>query len=170
MWVRQRQPWGRFTVKLVVLVCVMSAGAWAFMDRYRFGMDPQEEKCIPGVTFYLIDRKDRTPVKNKTFVFRAEGIEPIFPDGTQMVKYIRGTPGDTVEVRADETVVINGVQVGQGLSQSEKLGVSHDQFVGQGTIAKDEYWFMGTSDLSFDSRYWGTVQKEQIVGRAYPIF
>ncbi|MDV5555438.1 S26 family signal peptidase [Enterobacter hormaechei] len=28
----------------------------------------------------------------------------------------------------------------------------------------------GQKPFSFDSRYWGTVKNDQIIGRAYPLF
>ena len=37
-------------------------------------------------------------------------------------------------------------------------------------IEKDEFFALGTTIDSYDSRYWGTVNETQIVGRLYPIF
>lgn len=168
--IRQKQPWGQYAVKILALSVAMTAGAIIFMDRYRIGMDPQEEKCIPGITFYLIDRKDQELERGKTFVFRARGLEPVFRDGTQMVKFLTAMPEDIVEISEDQIVRVNGEPMGKGLSQAKRLGLSEEKFVGSGKIPADSYWFMGTSELSFDSRYWGTVKKEQIIGRAYPLF
>ncbi|MDX7527058.1 S26 family signal peptidase, partial [Enterobacter hormaechei] len=33
-----------------------------------------------------------------------------------------------------------------------------------------EYWFSGEAATSFDSRYWNSVKREQIVGRAWPLW
>lgn len=169
-FVRTTQPWSRFAIKLVVLSSILLGTGLVVVDRYRIGMDPQVEKCIPGITFYLIDRKDKRLERGKTFVFRARGLEPVFADGTQMVKYLRAMPDDMVEVSEDQTIRVNGQLVGEGLSQASRLGLPETHFIGSGRVSEGSYWFMGTSNLSFDSRYWGAVKKEQIVGRAYPLF
>lgn len=88
-----------------------------------------------------------------------------------MLKYMRGMPGDTVEVRKNDQVFINGEASEHGLLLAgEKLGQPASKFYGKATLKEDEYWFLGTSPRSFDSRYWGAVTRDQIIGRAYPLF
>ncbi|CAM5561297.1 hypothetical protein ECAE60S_04547 [Eoetvoesiella caeni] len=139
------------------------------MSRYRIGIDPQVEKCIPGKTFYLIDLKDKELVRDNIYVFRAKGLQPLFPNGTQMVKYLRGMPGDTIEVTPEHKVLINGTQAGNGLFLTRELHQPAEKFIGKAALKTNNYWFMGLSDRSFDSRYWGVVKDEQIIGRAYPL-
>ncbi len=167
--VRKKQSWTRFGVKLTFLTVCMATLGIAFMDRYRIGIDPQIEKCIPGKTFYLIDLKDKNLQRDGIYVFKAKGLEPLFAEGTQMVKFLRGMPGDTVEVTNDHRVMVAGQELGYGLFLSYELEQPAEKFIGKGVLDDGSYWFMGTSNRSFDSRYWGTVKDEQIVGRAYPL-
>src|SRR5881394_382240 len=116
-------------------------------------------------------------------------------DGTRLVKRVVGLPGDTVELR-NEQLVINGEPVdyttldpkipGQ-LSEPERVrsifateklparshavmvinGVQALRTFGPVHVAEDHYFMMGDNrDNSFDSRYFGTVDRSQIVGRA----
>ncbi|WP_283738619.1 S26 family signal peptidase [Alcaligenes faecalis] len=168
-FIRKKQSWSRYGAKLAVLsVCMATAGIM-FMDRYRIGIDPQIEKCIPGITFYLIDLKDKQLERDGIYVFMAKGLEPLFKEGTQMVKFLRGMPGDTVEVTKDHRVMVAGQELGRGLFLTRELEQPVEKFIGKGVLKEGSYWFMGTSDRSFDSRYWGTVKDEQIIGRAYPL-
>ena len=169
-WVVKKESWPRFIVKSgVVLVLIITAGL-AFADRYRIGIDRQLVKCIPGYTFYLIDTKDTELKRDAIYSFSAEGLEPVYEDGTLMVKYLRGKPGDHVEISKEKNVYVNGEYHGYGLKHAEKLGQPEEAFFGEATLGEDSYWFMGTSSESFDSRYWGTVKHDQIIGRAYPLF
>lgn len=167
---RQRQPWGKFFLKASIVITLIISLGFAFTSRYRIGIDSQVIKCIPGVTFYLIDLKDKQLERNKIFAFSSRGTQPFFEDGTTMVKYLRGMEGDRIKIDKDQNILINDKQQGWGLFLSTHLEQSPTAFMGEKTLAENELWFMGEHDLSFDSRYWGMVHNEQIIGRAYPLF
>ena len=115
-------------------------------------------------------------------------------DGKRLVKRVVGLPGDTVSMSEDR-LIVNSVAVsysppppelvagptpgGAGkLIASEKLGDrSHAVMIPQGAhsrptfapvnVPEDCYFLMGDNrNESFDSRYFGAVQRGQIVGRA----
>lgn len=166
----KKESWPRFCVKAGVALAIIWAAGAAFADRYRIGIDEQVVKCIPGYSIYLIDKKDRELVRDGVYVFSARGLQPLYEDGTEMVKYLRGLPGDHVEIRSHGNIYINNEFKGHGLVHAEKLNKPMEAFVGEAILEPDNYWFMGTSSQSFDSRYWGTVKHDQIIGRAYPLF
>lgn len=168
--IRKKQSWWLFFTKLITLSILAIGAVYVFFDRYSIGLDSQKVKCIPGISFYLIDKKDKTAERDKTYAFYAKGLEPIFPDDTKMVKFVRGVPGDTIDITSSQVIFINGADHGFGFWLSDRLGKTPEDFVGKGEIPDQRYWMMGTSDLSFDSRYWGTIHEDQIIGRAYPLF
>jgi signal peptidase I len=116
-------------------------------------------------------------------------------DGTRLVKRVIGLPGDTIELR-DEQLLINGKAVNySGLESSisvqlptseqqqsrfatEQLpthphavmaipGIPAKRTYGPVTVPADHYFMMGDNrDNSFDSRYFGMVERQRIVGKA----
>lgn len=116
-------------------------------------------------------------------------------DGKRLVKRVVGLPGDTIELRHN-VLVLNGQPVeyklipdellrdvplaeraGRVFAAEELPGQSHavagwpavaaKREFGPERVADGHYFMMGDNrDDSFDSRYYGTVERSQIVGRA----
>jgi conjugal transfer pilin signal peptidase TrbI len=120
---------------------------------------------------YLVHKGATQIERGKLYAFKSKDLSPIYAENTQMLKYLMAIPGDQVEITPDERVLVNGEEVAFGLKHAEeKLGQSVSVFVGKAVLGRDEFWFLGTSADSFDSRYWGSVTKDKIVGRAYGLF
>jgi signal peptidase I len=105
---------------------------------------------------------------------------PLQPD-TDFVKRVIGMPGDTVEVR-NKQVSVNGIALNEPYVIHEDPQVyplqpalpepyrSRDQF-GPFTVPEGQYFAMGDNrDKSSDSRYWGTVPRSMIKGRAFMVY
>src|SRR6266850_3646486 len=118
-------------------------------------------------------------------------------DGQRLVKRVIGLPDDTIELR-NNVLLINGKEVGylplrdelaHGLSgvdsrlqfaDEELPGKSHlvatwpqvaaKRNFGPFTLPEGTYFMMGDNrDNSFDSRYYGPVERKRIVGQATAI-
>ena len=105
---------------------------------------------------------------------------PLGPE-TDFVKRVIGMPGDTVEIR-DKIVSINGKpqvepyvihddpQIFPIRPQLPEPYRSRDQF-GPYVVPEGQYFAMGDNrDRSSDSRFWGTVPRAMIKGRAFMVY
>lgn len=138
--------------------------------RYRLGIDPQKSRCLPQ-QFFLIDRHNQSPVLGQLYAFRAKNTAPFFRDGAQLVKRLVAGPGDRVSIsELTAEIRINNHLIATGLPLTDKLKRPLAYFAGQRQLQSGEYWFLGEGDHSFDSRYWGAVNQQQIIGRAYALF
>ncbi len=88
------------------------------------------------------------------------------PTGTPYVKRIIGGGGDTVEIR-DGSVFVNGEQLKEGYlfgNQPTQVPGSTSKW----KLTADQYFVMGDHrQASQDSREFGPITKESIIGRAW---
>lgn len=84
------------------------------------------------------------------------------------IKRIIGLPGDTVQIEGSEVTIINtdhpeGMLLDETYVRTMRPGATVTETLGDG-----EYFVMGDNrDASSDSRAWGVLQRDHIVGRAF---
>jgi len=134
------------------------------------------------------------PERGEVFVFRS-----VEQEGVNMIKRVVGVPGDTITYR-NKTLFVNGdpaVQevvgpwVGEGINRNipgtnpqlrteDLVGVEHPILIYPGrrdptsrswVVPDGHYFAMGDNrDRSHDSRFWGFVPEDHLVGRAERIW
>ncbi|MGD8615043.1 MAG: signal peptidase I [Gammaproteobacteria bacterium] len=158
-------------------------GDFILVNKFEYGIR------LPVLNTKVVDLGD--PERGDVVVFR-------FPENPSIdyIKRVVGVPGDHIQY-SNKTLIINGEKVpqvpagsyigsGSGLSMSgaevrrEVLGdVEHDILVmpnmrGVSTdavVPEGHYFVMGDNrDNSNDSRYWGFVPDENLVGQAFMIW
>lgn len=157
-----------FLLKAIPLTVLIYWSVVYCAGRFTIGIDAQQNICL-GHRVYLIDHQNTAWVRGKAYQFRSQAMGPFFADGMLIVKLMQGVPGDRVIVAAD-SVNVNGQQVADSLPLLERLKKPASRFRRDEYLATGKFWFMGTSADSYDSRYWGTVDSSQIIGRAYAIW
>jgi conjugal transfer pilin signal peptidase TrbI len=67
-------------------------------------------------------------------------------------------------------VRVNGVRVGEGLALAGTLQRSPQAFARDAIVPGEHLWVMGATPDSFDSRYWGFLPQDRVIGRAYALW
>lgn len=87
----------------------------------------------------------------------ATPVEPIF------IKRVIGLPGDVITSKGN-TIYIDGKALKQTWSHINPLGVA----IGRVVVPANHYFMMGDNHPeSCDSRYWGSVPRSAILGKAF---
>lgn len=112
---------------------------------------------------------DRTPDTDESFVgalFRnlGESIGVRTPEA-DLIKRVVGLPGETIEIRQN-TIFIDGVALEEPYLEEGIRTTRMDPV----TVPDDSYFVMGDNrPRSLDSRSFGTISHEEIVGKAFVI-
>jgi signal peptidase I len=117
-----------------------------FMDRYIFEFDGPEFQDIIVFEFPEDPSKD-------------------------FIKRVVGVPGDVIEIK-DKNFYRNGINIQEEYIQhlDERVVDRRDDF-GPYTVPENSYFVLGDNrDESYDSRFWGVVEREKILGKAWIIY
>ncbi|MDX1452110.1 MAG: signal peptidase I [Oleiphilaceae bacterium] len=154
----------------------LEVGDFILVNKFSYGL----RLPVAGTKFVEID----DPQRGDIMVFK-------YPeDGkTNYIKRVVGVPGDTIEYR-DKVLKINGEEVPERFLAhlpphklfEEQLGsithriYEHQKIANKGaegvwTVPENAYFVMGDNrDNSKDSRFWGFVPDELVVGKAFAIW
>lgn len=91
------------------------------------------------------------------------------PDVPNFFKIIRCDEGDILYVDAEKRFFCNGAFLGIAKDYSRK-GEKMRYFVFNGKIPRGSMFVMGEHRDSYDSRYFGFVDKSRVRARLYPLF
>jgi conjugal transfer pilin signal peptidase TrbI len=173
---------------IIAAFAVIALSLWLITSRYTIGIAHQE--CLPE-RIWLIDKAVKPSHRGEYISFKAQYI-PRFKETTTLTKIIEGVPGDTIIVSpfsGTQEITLNGMKR-QMKIKAEVSVVSADgsrsRFIayetgsdgralpfvygyGTYTIPKGRYFVAGKHPGSYDSRYWGVIKEENIVGKAHPV-
>jgi conjugal transfer pilin signal peptidase TrbI len=160
-WVRKL-----FRVWLVtnaVSIALITLGLW--LSGLRIGIDVQrligEPACMPSLVY----------IWNPGLSEPATGLGVGARPGDRIVKRVRAVAGDTVKVEGTELYINGKHQDNDRLWLAKSIpGKGPGDFDREVTLGDGELFLMGTTKESFDSRYWGPVKREAILGSAIPLF
>lgn len=84
-----------------------------------------------------------------------------------LIKYLIGVPGDLARI-SDNKIIINGKEFDAPRLETTATGhplprPEQTEFI----LGDDEYLVYTPAARSFDSRYYGRINSDQIIGKAY---
>lgn len=90
------------------------------------------------------------------------------PVGIPLVKRLAASVGDKV-CSSNLTVQINGAAVAHQL-EADRSGRSLPRWNECRELGRDEYFLLADAPDSFDSRYFGPVKSDRVIGRLVPLW
>jgi hypothetical protein len=155
----------------LVLLGVSSLLFLLFSLRFTLSFDVFKGSSCLNATALLVDTWDKDISRNELigFHFPVEG-DKTFKKGLPFLKIARGVPGDIIDVTPtitktmDRTIKLDLTRV------ANKLNIDLKTISRRVTLGDGQYFAMGETINSYDSRFWGKINEENIIGKGYVIF
>lgn len=171
-----RIPWKVFLPRACAAALVVFGITTALTHAFSLGLDPQTETST-GRRLFVINHLDNVPQLGGYVAFRSdERVAPFFKPGTIFVKKVVGMAGDGVALHGRE-VRVAGFSIGDLNPRIERKihDLQGDRFrvtysAAPVRIPAGHIFVANESVNSFDSRYFGPLPMDQIVGVAYAAF
>ena len=153
-------------IKIVVIALVIVAPIRYFLFQPFLVKGQSMEPSFENGDYLIIDEisyRLRQPERGEVVVFK-------YPQNLsqRFIKRIIGLPGETIEIKDGVITIIKG-QNTQALDETKYLPSSIQTWGNlEVTLKENEYFVMGDNrEFSFDSRSWGPLLKEDLIGRVY---
>lgn len=141
-----------------------------FCLRYTFAYNGSISDCL-NTRFFLVDSWDQDVKRGDLAAFRMEKDNQYFKKGLKWIKMVGAQGGDKVQVTYDDMTVNGNIRYNINLWYTlSKLKMDLSEVTPELTLKPDELFMVGETQSSYDSRYWGPIQKQDVIGRAYAIF
>ncbi len=162
--------------KVGAIIVFLGAGYAYAGSRYTVGLDTQDSRCLPEWV-YIIDtwqKPKAADIKRDDYVAvtltaAQTPKNALWRPGQVMVKRAEASqPGDQVKITSDGVTFQRGAQTwewGTGLEAARLIGGTPEQFEREITIEPGQIFLMGDHLNSYDGRYYGPVDENQIVGK-----
>lgn len=104
--------------------------------------------------------------RNDIIVFSHSGV-----DGSEskLVKRVIGLPNETVQIRYDGTILVDGKEIRQNYLDEDQFSYTYQlKNIArmEVNLASDQYFVLGDNrSVSYDSRYFGAIESDTIVGK-----
>ena len=175
---------------IVVAVIVLSAALLVIYPYYELRYADSRTDCFP-YKVWLIDKTDKTPVVGDFIVFRTPAAVSHIPAHKTWVKKVLADAGAKINVTSAGNgelypVTVSGMEkklpvrarvtVEQNKVRETFIAFAVDSMgrslpvIGSQTIPVGHYYAYSPVERSYDSRYWGLVRQNAIIGKAYPVF
>lgn len=155
--VTQKSPL-RLVVEPLVIAIVLALSVRAALRLYVIPSSSMAPTLVPGdhivVTPYRFGSR---PVRGDVIVFRStRGVDEL------LIKRVIGTPGDLVETRGGRVIVR-----GHAIPEPYVAAQATTGFIAAQIVPADSYFVLGDNRAdSLDSRSWGVLPRDLVVGRA----
>lgn len=149
--------------------------AWkSVSSTYFIGLNLRSDSCIEGGRLMIVEKVAIGSIdglkRGDVAAFRNDVFVKTYGPKTVGAKYVAGVPGDSVKVESG-VIYINNAKWGVlGLVGKKQVPPPVSRYDTKYIIPRGKVLMLGSKDNSYDGRYWGLVDKSEVVGKAHVVF
>ncbi|WP_076414948.1 signal peptidase I [Shewanella sp. UCD-KL12] len=153
---------------VVVSFSLIGLSVLLFNAAFTIAIPAQEYSCL-NASYFLVDKSEKKLERDRLIAFYLPNETEFFPLGSRWIKLLVGMPGDEVVI-TENSVTVNGHEYVNNMKLLlMKLKMDRSEVERKITLGSNEYFMVGETPLSYDSRFWGVISEENVIGNAYAI-
>lgn len=153
---------------VVISFSLIGMSVLIFNAAFTFAIPAQEYSCLKA-SYFLVDKTDQRLERDKLIAFYLPNETAYFNQGTRWIKKLVGMPGDAITI-TENAVVVNGKgYINNMRLLLMKLEIDKTDIERELKLGANEYFMIGETPLSYDSRFWGVISEKDVIGNAYAI-
>ncbi len=166
---RRTKTWKLVFIVVFPVIALPIADWWwgYFAKHFSIGVAQKVTYCLPWRLFFITKHfsPDEMIGRGDIVTFTGDHRMPEAFRKHNIVKMVLGVPGDEIRI-ADRKVFVNGEYFDRlWLLEGENIEIPEKTIL----LGENEYFLVGTTRESFDSRYFGPVRRDSFIGRAIPL-
>lgn len=168
--IKNKKAWKTYFILLLIIFSLTYLAKLLFFQNYCYNISSSVPKGI-----YKLENVDTIKKNQMVYIkipYNARDIiwnREYLPKGIDtLIKYVKGIPGDTIEI-LDNKLYINNIFEGNIKKVDSEGNILPSELPQKYVLKENEYILLGSDDNSYDSRYFGIVRKNQILKKAYKI-
>lgn len=141
-----------------------------FISRFTLSIPSSDSQCLEAKMF-LVDKSDKNIKRGDLVAFKFEKEDQYFEKGMSFIKIAAGLENDHIEFTPEAIKVNNAKLTIKGMNHViNALELDSANYNQKIRVKQNEIFVVGETIYSYDSRYWGSINKDSIIGKAYAIF
>lgn len=160
----------KLSVQMFVLLAVVGLYMAYFHSRYVIAANSAVSNCLQA-SYFLVDTWDKDVSVNDLAAFVMNIENPVYPVGRKWIKQVVAVDGMTVNVSESSVKFSDGREIKNSMTHTMSfLHLEVSDIKPVVTLTEGQLFMMGDTQTSYDSRYWGPVTQQDILGKAYALF
>lgn len=152
---------------VATLTAAAVATFFLFKSNFVIGMPTSQFSGCLSQKIFLVSKNEREVVRGGIYAIYLDRDLRIARRGAKLIKIVAAKGGDTVRVEDDGIWVNEKIFLPvplQGIA--ERLRIDLSDLKKTITVPPHQLYLVGNTDKSYDSRFWGTIDEKNVIGRA----
>ena len=155
---------------IFVLIVALSAIYWGQGKKFvGFAFNPNDASCLPELHLAMMLYSRPATIERGMYLFWKPRGALSYVTQTYILKKVAAIPGDHLLIKAGQ-IFVNGQLVASGLEDAPIYKKSEESFYRSEIVPPNSLFMIGTAKYSNDSRYWGYLSYDEVVGRGFRVY
>lgn len=157
---------------MLLMTCLAAVGVCLLARLFIIGLPSEKFSGCLSYHLFLVSKSDTKVERGGIYAMTLDRtIGGVVPAGSRFLKIVAAKGGDKVRVTSSGVWVNEERFYPLSLTHlAQKMHLDMNQIQKTITVPAGELFMIGNTEISYDSRFWGTINEKNVLGRAFVLF